>query len=659
MPETGSFQQVLSAAIDDLLANGFDSVERVQRWMRELRMAADRSLVSPESIEDELRRGLAGTYRRMVDRGGLARFNPGVERFTLDRIRPALRSELDRRIMASADLIRLNREQAIDKTLQRFAGWSTSIPKGGTDAASKAAVKRDQKKAMGSLPFEERRVLIDQGHKLVASLNEIVATDGGAIAGRWRSNWRQPGYDYREDHRDRDERVYLIRGSWADRAGLVKPRRGWGYADDITRPAEEPFCFPGDSRVPWVDRAEVAYRRWYSGQLAEVVTASGKTLRATPNHPVLTANGWVPLGVIQEGDHVVEIPNEIIDLTEDNQNDAVPKIAQIFSALAKGGGLQSTREGKLYQFHGDGTNGDVDIVSANRPLSFNAKSTASEFENRLLFALAGLSAALGCASDALAIACARAAARVMGSLGQPLTSMLSFAGHPHDHRGAAPASRSAGPFDLVADHLAGNAELPGERQDAFTCHMPPLQFTRIERTRRIDFAGHVFNLQTEKGWYVTDGIVVHNCRCYYIYLYNLRDLPEDMLTTKGKQALFAVLGAEEVRSARFARGDARADAEKMSKAAAEYVGPYAPRPQGKRCDGCTMFAGQLTCTAVIGDVDTGGYCRLHEPDLAPALSTRGDVVGNQNAGKLYTGGGKARDRHAIVNAVRKATRGHA
>lgn len=375
MPEVGGFQEVLSRAIDDMLANGFDSVERVQRWLRELRAAADRSMVSPQSVEEELRRGLAATYRRIVDRGGIFKLNPGVDRFTLDRVRPALRAELDRRIMASADLIRLNREQAIETTLRRFSGWSTSIPRGGTSAESRRAVKVEQKKAMGSLPFAERRVLIDQGHKLVSSLNDILATDGGAIAARWRSNWRQPGYDYREDHRERDGKIFLVRGSWAQRAGLVRPGRA-GYTDDVTAPAQEPFC-----------------------------------------------------------------------------------------------------------------------------------------------------------------------------------------------------------------------------------------------------------------------------RCYYVYLYHLRDLPDDMLTKKGRDALEAARGIEEVRSARYARGDAAVRADDAgpmrTKTEVHYVGAFAPRPQGRRCDGCTMFLGGARCDTVMGAIDPGGYCEIHDPELAPALTARrGDAalgVGNQNTGIAHAG----------------------
>jgi hypothetical protein len=238
------FYSVLSAAINDLVENGFDSVERVAKWSRLIREAAQRSMIRPESLEQSLRDGLASIYRKMVDQGGLLKLNPGVERFTLDKIRPALRSELDRRIMASANLIKLNRDQAIDKTLQRFQGWATSIPKGGTAAAETRQTKKDVRKALSSLPFEERRVLIDQGHKLTASLSEILATDGGAIAGQWRSNWRQPGYQAREPHKERDigKDIFLVRDSWAHKAGLVKPMPGVGYVDEIERPAELPFC---------------------------------------------------------------------------------------------------------------------------------------------------------------------------------------------------------------------------------------------------------------------------------------------------------------------------------------------------------------------------------------------------------------------------------
>ena len=241
MPTGNSFYDVLTRAIADMVEHGFDSAERVNFWTQQIKEAAERTTRSAAQMEQMLRDGLAMIYKRMVEKGQLVQFHKGVARFTLERVRPALRAELDRRIMASANLIKLNREQAIAKTLQRFQGWSTSLPAGGSDVASKAGAKEDIRKSLAGLPFEERRVLIDQGHKLRSSLSDILAKDGAAIAATWHSHWRQANYNYREDHKERDGLVYALRGCWALEQGLIKAGPA-GYADEITQPAEEPFC---------------------------------------------------------------------------------------------------------------------------------------------------------------------------------------------------------------------------------------------------------------------------------------------------------------------------------------------------------------------------------------------------------------------------------
>lgn len=240
MPDKRDFYAVLSAAIDDLLEHGFDSAERLARWTAELRKAAERSLVNPAVLEDMLRNGLYKTYERLVDKGQIDKVHVGRPRFTIDKVKPKLRSELDRRIMASADLIKLNREEAIAKTLQRLQGWATSIPAGGSDVASKGKAKANIRKSLAQLPFEERRVIIDQGHKLASAISSIIATDGGSIAAEWVSTF-QSGYNFRKDHREINGHFFLIRNSWAHTAGLVKPGPD-GYTDQIEQPAELPFC---------------------------------------------------------------------------------------------------------------------------------------------------------------------------------------------------------------------------------------------------------------------------------------------------------------------------------------------------------------------------------------------------------------------------------
>lgn len=235
------FQETVSAAIDDMLANGFDSIERVNQWMQRIRMAAQRSMVSESKLTEGLKRTFKAIYTKQIDGGALLRHHPGVDQFTVQRVTPRLRAELDRRIMASAQLIKLNRDEAVERTLRRFSGWATSIPDGGTDATGRRAAKLSVKKSLSGMSFIERRVAIDQGHKFTAALSEIIADDQGAIAGIWHSHWKQVNYNFRRDHKERDGVVFAVRDNWAMQRRLMK-LDGHEYTDDITRPGEEVNC---------------------------------------------------------------------------------------------------------------------------------------------------------------------------------------------------------------------------------------------------------------------------------------------------------------------------------------------------------------------------------------------------------------------------------
>ena len=237
-----SFYKVITDAIADITANGFDSLQRIQTWIAKIRSAAYSSLIPESVLSGVLNQTLTKIYTQIVEKGGYKTVNPGVSRFNVERLKPQLRVELERRKNVSAQLIKLNREEMIEKTTRRFAGWATSVPSGGAPrVVEKKDVKENVAKALKSLPFEERRVMIDQGHKFASDINDIIAMDNNAIAAVWDSRWREAGYDYREDHKERDEKVYLIRDSWAHKQGLVKPGPA-GYTDQITRPGEEVYC---------------------------------------------------------------------------------------------------------------------------------------------------------------------------------------------------------------------------------------------------------------------------------------------------------------------------------------------------------------------------------------------------------------------------------
>lgn len=238
---TAVFRDVLKQAVADFTLHGFDDIVRLNDWMRKLRYAAITTLPNDREIDTQIQGAMRAAFDRALKPSSLKRTQRGLQAFRAEQIKPALQGELNRRILASASLIRRNRDEAIEKTLQRFSGWATSVPAGGSRVVDKPETKDDIAKPVVSSSFEVRRVQIDQGHKLMAAINDTLAIQTGAIAMIWRSHGRyDKHYDARPEHLARDGKVYAIRGNWAMQRGLMN--KGVGYSDEIERVGELPFC---------------------------------------------------------------------------------------------------------------------------------------------------------------------------------------------------------------------------------------------------------------------------------------------------------------------------------------------------------------------------------------------------------------------------------
>ena len=267
MPSGDTFRKVLADAVRYFAQWGYENPDVLNTWILKLRLAAEREAGSLPEKQKKLAQSLSRIFGQMIRKGRLLeRANPHVSKVTLQMIAPSLRSELDRRILASADLIRLNRTRAIEETLQRFSGWASSVPPGGSGSMSLRDVSSHIAKPLQSRTFEERRLAIDQGHKLVANVNHILALQSGAIAMKWR-HVHQPGYDGRPEHIARDGQIFLLKDSWAKEKGLV--RKGPNpYYDDIDQVSFLPFC-----------RCWAEFKVSLSELPDEMLTKKGKALR--------------------------------------------------------------------------------------------------------------------------------------------------------------------------------------------------------------------------------------------------------------------------------------------------------------------------------------------------------------------------------------------
>lgn len=216
----------------------------IDAWMARLRNAARASLPPDGVVDDRVARSLLAMAQRAVSRTRIKRTQKGfpIASFTADRIAPEFRAELDRKILESANLIKLDRDRAIEETLQRFAGWLSSVPPTGTVQPVRKVASHIAQPVIRN-KFQVHRVEIDQGHKLAAAISETIAHETRAIAGIWHDHGKvDRSYHARPAHLARTGKVYLLGKSWARERGFVKPHAVGFYEDLPDKAAELPFC---------------------------------------------------------------------------------------------------------------------------------------------------------------------------------------------------------------------------------------------------------------------------------------------------------------------------------------------------------------------------------------------------------------------------------
>lgn len=328
-------------------------------------------------------------------------------------------------------------------------------------------------------------------------------------------------------------------------------------------------CFPGDVLVsgPPVDAADA---RWYEGDLVIIHTAGGDELPVTPNHPVLTAEGWVTAGALHVGDQLVRhLGAERMGLVGPDEDRVPTPISQVAGALRQAGPVVAVSvPAAAEQFHGDGFGGQVDVVLADRLLSDGLDASAEHPCGHAPFVAGGM--------GLVPLLAERPSLQVLVRAGQASHGVMSagdlcgsgFWGHarplpPFSLRAAA---LHPGLDHPVADRRLGDAEIGGNlvlglsglvpvddlggvrrrgsvggADSAPFLHAPndagfpdhPIDgaaadadtgrdllarlaahvaLDDVVRVERREFRGHVYNLQTRGGWYTANGIVVHNCR---------------------------------------------------------------------------------------------------------------------------------------------------
>lgn len=296
-----------------------------------------------------------------------------------------------------------------------------------------------------------------------------------------------------------------------------------------------PNCFPGDVLVSAPSGVIAADTRWYEGPLVVIHTAGGDELPVTPNHPVLTPEGWVLAGALKIGQRVLRYRGDVerVALGRPDDEQVPARIGDVFDALRKASSMPAVRVPVApEQFHGDGIGSDVHVVLTDGLLRHGVGQKCSHGQ------------LLGSGVRARPLLAASAPFEVLAGARHPAYGVMGGGGE----LGALLGGHSLGaPLGGLAAGNGGEAYLDPPADAA----LPDAESGRkvvlalaglVEADQVIDlswreFAGHVYNLQTGDGWYVASGIVVHNCtHRLNAYLPGATRIPQNTANPEGDAA---------------------------------------------------------------------------------------------------------------------------
>ena len=128
-------------------------------------------------------------------------------------------------------------------------------------------------------------------------------------------------------------------------------------------------CFIGDNTVDADSQIVKSYKHEYSGELITIETASGINFTCTPNHPILTRFGWIPAAKLHKGDDL--LVTRTVNDGSVRRNGDVDHVHASFEAvhdsLANLGRVDQ-HPMTNFDFHGDVPASNVEVVSQKRLL---------------------------------------------------------------------------------------------------------------------------------------------------------------------------------------------------------------------------------------------------------------------------------------------------
>jgi hypothetical protein len=329
-------------------------------------------------------------------------------------------------------------------------------------------------------------------------------------------------------------------------------------------------CLHPDSVVD-ASNIKALTRRYYKGIMIRIELPSGDKLTVTPNHPVLTVDGWAFAKAINKGDSVLGCFGGDRSIKGLNVKYVKTTIEQEFNSFSELGAVMRVKRA-IVNFHGEIPDHDIDIVNANGLLWNTGKSHITDAFNKKILTYTDFGAGK-LFSDCL----------LNGRFFMPITSFCSdcivsifgkrlpilerVVGHSVEHslrfipsfhtsklqsffNGLSAISSFLvysfyrKPLSVIGNHIIkyflaaknticsgslgpapdfnsgiNNNFLNGVIRNIKSMHTGShgsasnISVNNVVSIEHIEYSGHVYNIETDSNIYLSEGVINHNCRC--------------------------------------------------------------------------------------------------------------------------------------------------
>ena len=321
-----------------------------------------------------------------------------------------------------------------------------------------------------------------------------------------------------------------------------RTRHSHAVLDGETRPIDTPFsnglmypgdpdgspeevynCFVGETKVASDSDVVRSYKHKYNGEIISIKTAGGVQFSCTPNHPILTPNGWIAAELLNNGDNILVTFGEqnVFGGVNPDVKHRFPSIDAIHKFGKKMRGQRAC--GLSVNFHGDISTSDVEVVTHKRLLRNGRDSGGGNCINKFLFKLSDKTlSCFGSLFKHFRSVC-KTSFCFIGCKCKSLPFFKCSVSHSCEHGFGTIANRDSVLTEYSINDLPADTVIDGELLDRLSSKVFIDTIVSVDASV---LSTHVYNLQTENGYYFVNSIVpqdveksngifaiAKNCRC--------------------------------------------------------------------------------------------------------------------------------------------------